>query len=59
MMIKTSRLIQKNTFGDNYKVIVPLIFYEDEFDFQSISDHELASKATSANYVGNGNLYLQ
>tara|TARA_R110000868_G_scaffold246_3_gene2231 strand:- start:577 stop:1443 length:867 start_codon:yes stop_codon:yes gene_type:complete len=47
-------LMAKNTFGDNYKVIVPLIsFYEDEFDFQSISDHnELASKATSANYVG-------
>ncbi|MBE0393620.1 hypothetical protein HNQ02_000735 [Flavobacterium sp. 7E] len=47
-------LMAKNTFGENYKVIVPLIsFYEEEFELQSISDHnELNSKATSTNYVG-------
>jgi ribosomal protein L35AE/L33A len=47
-------LIASNTFGENFKVIVPLIsFYEEEFEFQSISDHnELNSKATSTNYVG-------
>lgn len=52
-------LIAKNTFGENYKVIVPMIsFYEDEFEFQSISDHnELASKATSTNYVGKSASY--
>jgi hypothetical protein len=47
-------LMAKSTFGENYKVILPLIsFYEDEFDFQAISNNnELDSKATSANYVG-------
>lgn len=47
-------LMAKNTFGENYKIIVPLIsFYEEEFELQSISDHnELNSKATSTSYVG-------
>jgi hypothetical protein len=52
-------LIAKNSFGENFKVIVPLIsFYEEEFEFQSISEHnELSSKATSANYVGKSATY--
>jgi hypothetical protein len=39
-------LIASNTFGENFKVIVPLIsFYEERIWIQSISDHnELNSK---------------
>lgn len=43
-------LIVKNIFGQNYKVIVPLVsFYEEEFDFQSISNNnELSYTSTAA-----------
>lgn len=47
-------LIVKNIFGQNYKVIVPLVsFHEEEFGFESISNNnELSFAPTSANYVG-------
>jgi hypothetical protein len=42
-------LIVKNVFGENYKVIVPLIsFHEKEFDFQMISEaNELSYKSST------------
>ena len=45
-------LIVESLFGKNYKVIVPLVsFYEEEFDFQSISkNNELTFTANSENY---------
>ncbi|MBK0369759.1 hypothetical protein [Flavobacterium agrisoli] len=46
-------LIVQNLFGVHYKVITPLIsFYDEEFDFQSISENnELTFKATSDKYT--------
>lgn len=46
-------LIVKNIFGHNYKVIVPLVsFYEEEFDFQSISNNnELSYTSTAAKEI--------
>ena len=43
-------LIVKNIFGENYKVIVPLVsFHEEEFTFQSIcSNNELSYTTTAA-----------
>jgi len=48
-----SLLIVEKLFGANYKVIAPLIsFYDDEFEFQSISkNNELTFKATSEKHV--------
>ena len=47
-------LIVQNLFGDNYKVIVPLISYhEDEFSFEAISyNNELNFIPSSTVYVG-------
>ena len=47
-------LIVKNIFGQNYKVIVPLIsFHEDEFNFESISNNnELSFSSTAVNAIG-------
>ena len=46
-------LIVQNLFGAHYKVIAPLIsFYDDEFEFQSISpNNELTFKATSDKFT--------
>ena len=47
-----SQLIVEKLFGINYKVITPLIsFYDDEFEFQSISKNNgLTFKATSEKF---------
>ncbi|WP_413999685.1 hypothetical protein ACMDB5_03765 [Flavobacterium sp. W1B] len=47
-------LIVKNLFGDNYKIIVPIVsFHEAEFDFQSVStNNELSFQSTSVNHIG-------
>ena len=47
-------LIVKNIFGQNYKVIVPLIsFHEDEFNFESISNNnELSFSSAAVNAIG-------
>lgn len=52
-------LIVKNLFGENYKIIVPIVsFHETEFDFQSISNNnELIFKSTSANHIGKTGKY--
>lgn len=52
-------LIVKNTFGQNYKVIVPLISYhEEEFDFESISNNnELSFTSTAAEAIGKSRKY--
>ena len=49
----TDLLIVQNLFGAHYKVITPLIsFYDDEFEFQSISENnELTFKGTSEKYT--------
>lgn len=46
-------LIVKNMFGENYRVIVPLIsFHEKEFNFQMISEaNELSYRCTAANDI--------
>ena len=46
-------LIVQNLFGAHYRVITPLIsFYDDEFEFQSISENnELTFKATGERYI--------
>ncbi|HEX9151907.1 MAG TPA: hypothetical protein VF842_07480 [Flavobacterium sp.] len=52
-------LIVKNIFGQNYKVIVPIVsFLEEEFDFQSISNNnELSFISTSANQISENGKY--
>lgn len=52
-------LIVKNIFGQNYKVIVPLISYhEEEFDFESISNNnELSFTSTAAEAIGKSRKY--
>ncbi|MFV7233877.1 hypothetical protein [Flavobacterium sp. ZB4R12] len=52
-------LIIKNIFGQNYKVIVPIVsFHEEEFDFQSISNNnELSIISTSANHISENGKY--
>lgn len=52
-------LIVKGIFGENYKLIVPIVsFHEDEFDLQSISENnELSSKSTSVNFIGKSGSY--
>ncbi|HEY6142032.1 MAG TPA: hypothetical protein VIV55_01210 [Flavobacterium sp.] len=46
-------LIVRNMFGENYRVIVPLIsFHEKEFNFQMISEaNELSYRCTAANDI--------
>lgn len=46
-------LMVKNVFGDNYKVIVPLVsFFEEEFNFQMISEaNELSYRTTAENTI--------
>lgn len=46
-------LMVKNVFGENYRVIVPIVSYhEDEFNFQMISEaNELTYKTTAAKEV--------
>lgn len=52
-------LIVKNIFGQNYKTIVPLVsFHEDEFDFESISNNnELSFASTAVNAIGKSRKY--
>ncbi len=52
-------LIVKSVFGQNYKVIVPLVsFHEDEFDFESISNNnKLSYNSTAVNAIGESGKY--
>ncbi|MFV8345549.1 hypothetical protein [Flavobacterium sp. ZB4P13] len=52
-------LIVKNIFGQNYKVIVPLVsFHEEEFDFESISNNnKLSFTSTAINAIGKSGKY--
>lgn len=54
-----NQLIVKNIFGENYRLIVPIVsFYEDEFDLQSVSENnQLSSKSTSVNFIGKSGTY--
>jgi hypothetical protein len=52
-------LIVRSMFGENYKVIVPLVsFHEDEFDFESISNNnKLSYSSTAVNAIGENGKY--